>query len=70
MPLGRIAPGPDAHVSPRPREVIDSDHFRGVRSYNLGTPDGSGDIAEGLNVEFRVCAPGIQCSDAWVYGTA
>ncbi|MFF2642152.1 hypothetical protein ACFVUB_20190 [Streptomyces niveus] len=49
---------------------IDGDYFEGVGSYNLGTPDGSGDIAEGLKVEFRVCAVGIQCSSAWVYGTA
>lgn len=51
-------------------ERIDTDYFRGADSYNLGTPDGSGDVAEGLKVEFRVCAIGIQCSTAWVYGTA
>ncbi|WP_053747782.1 hypothetical protein [Streptomyces sp. MMG1533] len=27
----------------------------GLKEYNLGTPDGSGDIAEGLNVTVYVC---------------
>ncbi|MFF0726792.1 hypothetical protein [Streptomyces sp. NPDC004134] len=54
----------------RGRDMIDSDYLRGARTHHLGTPDGSGDIAEGLTVEFRVCARGLQCSYLWVYGTA
>ncbi|RCG24689.1 hypothetical protein DTL70_10070 [Streptomyces diacarni] len=58
-------------------KLLDEDYFHtGTKqTYNLGTPDGSGDIAEGLRVKFNVCVRGVECStggswNGYIYGTA
>lgn len=73
----RIADGygvaSDVRVLNSDGKVLDYDslhHATDTKRFNLGTPDGSGDITEGLSVEFNVCAKGLKCSNLYAYGKA
>ncbi|MFC4337001.1 hypothetical protein [Salininema proteolyticum] len=50
----------------------DTDVFAnaGTETYNLGTPDGSGNIPEGYRVEMRLCVGDIGCSSDFAWGRA
>ncbi|MER7174461.1 hypothetical protein [Streptomyces mesophilus] len=45
-------------------QVVDWDYLEntGLKVYQLGTPDGSGDIAEGRRVRFSLCAEMSTCT--------
>lgn len=52
--------------------IIDEDDFYSgepYKYYQLGTPDGTGDIDEGVTVEFKLCREGFQCT-GWTRGRA
>lgn len=52
--------------------LVDSDTFKnaGSKTYNLGTPDGSGDIAEGFTVYIQLCIDTVACGASWARGIA
>lgn len=52
--------------------VVDRDTYfsRYDANFNLGTPDGSGDIPEGYRVAIRVCADQTNHCSPWARGTA
>lgn len=62
----------EAHVIVLKNGVaVDNDHFvTGTQDwYELGTPDGSGDIPEGYRVKIKLCRKDYQCSN-WYTGKA
>lgn len=63
----------DVLVTDTSDRVLDRDTFYADAvddKFNLGTPDGSGDIAEGHNVWIRVCLSDTQNCAGWVRGVA
>ncbi|MEU0373629.1 hypothetical protein ABZ070_25855 [Streptomyces sp. NPDC006283] len=56
-------------------KFMDSDTFYaatadGAKWFNLGTPDGTGNIAEGYEVRIRVCINETTTCSWWEYGVA
>lgn len=52
-------------------EIVDRDTLEGKREYQLGYPDGSGNIPEGRKVNIRMCvgAPYYECT-GWASGVS
>lgn len=60
-------------IDPATNRVVDRDSGLCTtyeRRVNLGTPDGSGDIAEGLGVSIRVCTSETNVCSGWITGRA
>lgn len=56
-----------------PYGLLDTDEFQGFEGsedYNLGTPDGTGNIKEGRWVAIRMIGDGVNEWSPWAYGKA